>query len=385
MKLLLLLVAALVATGRASSEADTCSGDEAGATSSCGCGKALSRKSTDQLHESEDVPSAAGYANPEKTHEAPENAQLLTLDGGTFLMGNNEPYFPEDGEGPVREVTVGPFMIGKYEVSNRRFADFVAATGYATEAERFGNSFAVEQFISEEIKRNITSSVAAAPWWLPVNGSNWKHPEGPDTNVSDRLDHPVVHVSWNDAVAFCKWSHPHGRLPTEAEWEYASRGGLKGKLFPWGNKLMPKEKHWVNIWQSSIEEKYLKDTNVFKHSFLPIHDAYVFYNSTNTAEDGYPLTAPVDAYMPNKFGLYNTVGNVWEWVSDWHTALHSAEPQTNPKGPASGDNKVKKGGSFMCHQFTCYRYRCAARMPLTPDSSASNVGFRCAADVAQEH
>ncbi|EGD73368.1 SUMF1 protein, partial [Salpingoeca rosetta] len=154
--------------------------------------------------------------------------------------------------------------------------------------------------------------------------------------------------------AFCKWSHPKGRLPTEAEWEFAASGGLKNRTFPWGNKMMPKNRHWMNTWQST---------------------------APNSMEDGYALTAPGTAYPPNKFGLYNTVGNVWEWTNDWFTNRHSAAPAVDPRGPSSGETKVKKGGSYMCHQFTCYRYRIAARMHITPDSSAANVGFRCAADA----
>ena len=141
----------------------------------------------------------------------------------------------------------------------------------------------------------------------------------------------------------------------------------------------------MNTWQSGIEDRFLKNKNVFKHSFLPTEDGHNFFSSLNTASDGWELTAPVDSFKPNGFGLYNTVGNVWEWTNDWNApgADRRSYGLQDPKGPMTGDNKVKKGGSFMCHQFTCYRYRIAARMFITPDSSASNVGFRCAADATE--
>ncbi|EDQ87521.1 uncharacterized protein MONBRDRAFT_33343 [Monosiga brevicollis MX1] len=353
---------------------------------SCGCG-ALNREpsgdpnSDDLSAQAESAHDVDKYAAQANGHgESEEQAALLHLSGGVFTMGSDDGFFPDDGEGPARKVQVSPFLIGAHEVSNARFAAFVAATGYRTEAERFGNSFVVEQFISPRISAQISSAVAAAPWWLPVDGADWAHPEGPDTNISGRADHPAVHISWNDANAFCRWSHPRGRLPTEAEWEFAARGGLEHRLFPWGNKMQPKGEFRMNTWQS--EMKIPTDANVFKHSFLPIHDGHAYYSAKNTAEDGFQLTAPVDSYKPNKFGLYNTVGNVWEWTNDWHTRVHSPDFVVDPRGPPAGDKKVKKGGSFMCNIFTCYRYRNSARMPLTPDSSAANVGFRCAADVS---
>ncbi|XP_061051537.1 formylglycine-generating enzyme isoform X4 [Eubalaena glacialis] len=223
-----------------------------------------------------------------------------------------------------------------------------------TKAEKFGDSFVFEGMLSEQVKSDIQQAVAAAPWWLPVKGANWRHPEGPDSTVLHRPDHPVLHVSWNDAVAYCTWAGK--RLPTEAEWEYSCRGGLQNRLFPWGNKLQPKGQHYANIWQGEF----------------PV---------TNTGEDGFRGTAPVDAFPPNGYGLYNIVGNAWEWTSDWWTIHHSVEETIiNPKGPPSGKDRVKKGGSYMCHKSYCYRYRCAARSQNTPDSSASNLGFRCAAD-----
>ncbi|XP_022104907.1 sulfatase-modifying factor 1-like isoform X2 [Acanthaster planci] len=229
--------------------------------------------------------------------------QMAFLEGGQFTMGTDEPVIYADGESPARIVSLSSFYFDVYETSNTEFELFVNTTGYVTEAERFGDSFVLEGRISEEVKNDITQAVAAAPWWLPVKGADWRHPEGLDTDIKDRMDHPVVHISWNDADEFCQWAGK--RLPTEAEWEYAARGGLKGRLHPWGNKELPKGEHRMNIWQGDF----------------PV---------TNTAEDGYEGTCPVTAFQPNGYGLYNTIGNVWEWTSDWWTTRHSSELQENP-------------------------------------------------------
>lgn len=281
--------------------------------------------------------------------DVPVNDQVL-INGGVFTMGTDNPILPQDGEAPARQVKISDFLMDKFEISNTDYAKFVADTGYVTETERFGDSFVLDILLSEEVKSEITQAVMNSPWWLPVKGASWKHPEGKESTIAERMSHPVVHVSWNDAVEYCRWSGK--RLPTEAEWEYAARTGLKDRLFPWGNNPWPKGGHYMNIWQGE-----------FPYS--------------NTAEDGYVATAPVDSFPPTKFGLYNIVGNVWEWTADWWTLRHSKEFTTDPQGPPSGTDKVKKGGSYMCHEQTCYRYRCAARSSNTPDSSASNLGFRC--------
>uniref|UniRef100_A0A8D0GA61 Formylglycine-generating enzyme n=1 Tax=Sphenodon punctatus TaxID=8508 RepID=A0A8D0GA61_SPHPU len=280
--------------------------------------------------------------------------QMVSIPAGVFTMGTDEPAIQQDGEGPARRVRLSRFYMDRYEVSNAEFEKFVDATGYLTEAEKYGDSFVFEGMLSERVKTEIHQAVAAAPWWLPVKGANWRHPEGPDSDISNRMEHPVLHVSWNDAVAYCVWAGK--RLPTEAEWEYSCRGGLENRLFPWGNKLCPKRQHYANIWQGD-------------------------FPTNNTGEDGFKGTAPVSAFPPNGYGLYNVVGNAWEWTADWWAVHHSAEEMHNPKGPLSGTDKVKKGGSYMCHKSYCYRYRCAARSQNTPDSSASNLGFRCAADT----
>ncbi|KAH9518951.1 Formylglycine-proteinrating enzyme [Bulinus truncatus] len=285
----------------------------------------------------------------------PRTNQMLYIPGGTFTMGTNEPVFIADGEMPARQVTLDAFYFDKYEVSNAEFGRFVEDQKYITEAEKFGNSFVMELYISEETKQKITQMVAAAPWWLPVEGANWQHPEGPDSNITYRMDHPVSHVSWNDALAYCKWAGK--RLPTEAEFEYACKGGKSDRLFPWGNNLNPKGEHWMNIWQGN-------------------------FPNINSGDDGFVGSCPVTAFpAQNKFGLKNIIGNVWEWTQDWWEVKHTPEEKTNPKGPSTGTDKVKKGGSYMCHKSYCYRYRCVARSQNTPDSSAANLGFRCASNV----
>jgi len=286
----------------------------------------------------------------------PKN-DLINLQGGSFIMGTDDSPFPKDGEGPSRTVILHPFAIHQYEVSNGEFREFVTTTGYVTEAEKFGNSFVMDYFVSKEENEKIDQAVAGAKWWLPVSGANWKHPEGKDSNITDRMNHPVVHVSWNDALSFCRWKGM--RLPTEAEWEYACRGGKQNRLFPWGNKFMPHDEYRANIWQGS-------------------------FPTTNTADDGCASTCPVDSFKQNQYGLYNFVGNVWEWTVDWWGTNHDRRPLTDPKGPISGENKVKKGGSYMCSKSFCYRYRCSARSQNSADSSAHNLGFRCAKTIQKE-
>lgn len=281
---------------------------------------------------------------------------MIFLEGGEFLMGTNDSDgFPSDGEGPVRKVVVDPFYIDKYAVTNEQFAQFVEETNYKTEAERFGWSFVFHLFCSEKILRDNPQRVAQVPWWVPVKGAYWNQPEGPGSNIEDRLNHPVVHVSWNDAQAYCEWAGK--RLPTEAEWEFAARGGLEQKKYPWGDELIVNGKHRCNIWQGTFPTK-------------------------NTKRDGYIGTCPVDTYEPNGYGLYNMSGNVWEWCADWFTPkYHLSNENYNPKGAESGTNRSMRGGSYLCHKSYCNRYRLAARSSNTPDSSTGNMGFRCVADA----
>ncbi|XP_042536130.1 formylglycine-generating enzyme [Dipodomys spectabilis] len=347
----------LLACGAAGSEEAGPGAGAAALAGSCGCGtpqrpgaRGGSAAAAHRYSRAANAPPGPG-AGPAPRAAAPP--KMVTIPAGVFMMGTDDPQIKQDGEAPARRVTIDAFYMDAYEVSNAEFEKFVNSTGYLTEAEKFGDSFVFEGMLSEQVKTDIQQAVAAAPWWLPVKGADWRHPEGPDSTVLHRPDHPVLHVSWNDAVAYCAWAGK--RLPTEAEWEYSCRGGLHNRLFPWGNKLQPKGQHYANIWQGEF----------------PV---------TNTGEDGFRGTAPVDTFPPNGYGLYNIVGNVWEWTADWWTVHHSAEDTLNPKGPPSGKDRVKKGGSYMCHKSYCYRYRCAARSQNTPDSSASNLGFRCAAD-----
>ncbi|MGB3681706.1 MAG: formylglycine-generating enzyme family protein [Rubrobacteraceae bacterium] len=278
---------------------------------------------------------------------------MVELEGGTFLMGTDDQGFPADGEGPMWKVSLRPYRIDRHAVSNARFAAFVEATGYVTDAELYGYSFVFGGLLPDDFPE--TRGVAQAPWWRQVFDADWKHPEGPQSSIGDLMDHPAIHVSYNDAMAYCDWAGT--RLPTEAEWEYAARGGLEQKLYPWGDDLTPDGEHRCNIWQGT-------------------------FPSRNTLDDGYLGTAPVDTFPPNGFGLHNVSGNVWEWCADWfHPSFHVRGPRENPAGPPSGRNKVIRGGSYLCHDSYCNRYRVAARSSNSPDASTGNMGFRCVADV----
>jgi sulfatase modifying factor 1 len=276
----------------------------------------------------------------------------ISLTGGTFRMGTDYAQsFAADGEGPIRSVTLQPFQIDTYPVTNSDFAEFVAATNYRTESEIFAWSFVFWMHLPpDRLDELVEDTVAAAPWWCKVPGADWQHPEGPGSSIDTRSNHPVVHVSWNDAAAYAAWA---GRsLPTEAQWEFSARGGLDQKLYPWGDDLTPAGQHRCNIWQGEFPR-------------------------IDTAADGYAGACPVDAFPPNPYGLYSITGNVWEWCADWfHNAFTSA-PTQDPPGPPQGQTKVMKGGSFLCHASYCNRYRVAARTSNTPDSAASNIGFRC--------
>lgn len=263
-----------------------------------------------------------------------------------------------DGEGPVREVEVNPFSIGRTTVTNAQFARFVDATGYQTEAERFGNSFVFHLHLPKKRRERLkkTRAVQGLGWWLAVSGACWRQPEGAGSSIDRRREHPVVHISWNDTSAYCRWIG--GRLPTEAEWELAGRGGLERSVYPWGDEFKVNGKFRANIFQGRFPE-------------------------VDTGEDGFKGTCPAEHFEPNGLGLFNCVGNVWEWCADWFSPdyhVRNPDERVNPKGPPTGERRVQKGGSFLCHDSYCNRYRISARIGNTPDSSGSNVGFRCVRD-----
>ncbi|GAA4856748.1 formylglycine-generating enzyme family protein [Actinomycetospora corticicola] len=278
----------------------------------------------------------------------PPRGQVL-VPGGSFAMGDHHgDGDPADGERPVHRVTLSSFLIDATAVTNAAFARFVKETGYVTDAERWGSSGVFHLAFTGD-RSDVLSSVEGAPWWLAVREACWRRPEGPGSSIGDRANHPVVHVSWNDAQAWCAWAGK--RLPTEAEWEYAARGGLAGARFPWGDEL---GRRWaLNIWQGR-------------------------FPTENTREDGFLTTAPVKTYRPNGHGLWQTVGNVWEWCADRFAAdWYARSPEQDPVGPEEGDARVMRGGSYLCHDSYCNRYRVAARTSNTPESSSGNLGFRC--------
>ena len=252
-------------------------------------------------------------------------------------MGTNDsmPY-----EAPAHEVTVDSFWMDQHEVTAAEFAEFVAAAGYQTDAEEFGWSAVFNRQTGQ---------------WEKVQQVDWQHPDG----LASRLDsnEPVCQVSWSDAAAYAKWAGK--RLPTEAEWEYAARGGLAGSKYSWGDDLRPGGKPAANWWQGHFPDK-------------------------NTGEDGFTGRAPVKSFPPNGYGLYEMAGNVWEWCADWYAAdYYSSSTPDNPIGPASGEERVIRGGSWMCAENFCTNYRVAARSHATPDSGLNNLGFRCVRSEGQ--
>lgn len=312
----------------------------------CGCGcNAPGRSAFLSLGTSGTDPSGRGQA-PTGGHGIAQ----AHVPSGSFMMGDSSgDENPGDGETPRHRVTISAFDIDETSVTNDAFAQFIADTGYRTEAETFGFS-AVFHLALEAEASDVIGPAGGIPWWLGVRGADWAHPGGPLSSIVGMGEHPVTHVSWNDAQAYCAWAGR--RLPTEAEWEYASRGGLPAAKYPWGDDDVAEGGWRANIWQGTFPR-------------------------INTAEDGFLTTAPVRTFAPNGYGLWQTVGNVWEWCADGFDPLtYRRGEAADPFVPPSSGSRVLRGGSYLCHISYCNRYRNSARSSNTPDSSMGNAGFR---------
>ncbi|MFD0790286.1 formylglycine-generating enzyme family protein [Microbacterium insulae] len=312
---------------------------------SCGCGS----PSREQFVDLGTPDPAPRYPSGGASHAI----EQVAVPAGIFTMGDSSGDANSgDGELPRHVVRLAEFTIDATPITNDDFARFVAETGHRTEAEVWGFS-AVFHLAVAAPPRDVMGPAAGTPWWLGVRGADWAHPGGRDSSLDGLGDHPVVHVSWTDADAYCTWAGR--RLPTEAEWEYASRGGLEGATYPWGDDDV-----YAGGWRA----------NIFQGEFP----------ASNTIEDGFLTTAPVRTFAPNGYGLWQTVGNVWEWCHDWFDPrAYTAAPVTDPRGPSHGQARVLRGGSYLCHSSYCNRYRNSARSSNTPDSSMGNAGFRTAA------
>ncbi len=278
---------------------------------------------------------------------------VVEIPGGTALLGTSRPIILPDAEGPVLKKRAKPFLMGKTAVTNAQFAEFVDATAYVTEAERFGWSFVFWLQVAESV--GDTLGVADIEWWRRVDGANWRDINGPGTEEEAwHPDHPVVHVSWNDARDYADWVG--GRLPTELEWEHAARGGLGDARYPWGDRD-PNDRDFFpcNIWQGRFPQK-------------------------NLCHDGHETTAPAKSFEPNGFGLFNMVGNVWEWTREPYK-VRSRKKAARERVAQMRGFKLSKGGSFLCHASYCWRYRIAARTGNSPDSTTTHTGFRMVWDV----
>jgi sulfatase modifying factor 1 len=275
---------------------------------------------------------------------------MVQLRGGPFRMGTDDKDgYAEDGEGPSRCVTVSDFQMAPTPVTNREFREFVRATRYVTQAEALGSSFVFYLLVPASRRLGMRPVSHELLWWLAVEGACWQRPTGPGSSVMELLDHPVVHVSWYDAIAYCQWRGVS--LPTEAQWEYAARAGHVQRRFPWGDALMPHGRVMCHTWQGDF----------------PAHPAPGWA----------PGTLPVRSFEPNDWGLYDMVGHVWEWCADTFSSYyHFRTSDVDPLMTGHGAKKSMRGGSFLCHDSYCNRYRLAARGSNSAQSSSSNVGFR---------
>ena len=308
------------------------------------------------------------------SRETAQKDAMIWIPGGDFLMGSDRHYVEE---APAHRVIVDGFWMDTAPVTNAQFAAFVEATGHVTMAERkpdprdypgaLPHMLRAGSLVFNPTPRPV-SLQDWSQWWSFKFGADWRHPLGPDSSLKGLEDHPVVHVAYPDALAYARWAGKS--LPTEAQWEYAARGGLEGAEFAWGDELTPGGRHMANIWQG----------------------AFPFQNA---AEDGYARTSPVGAYPPNGYGLFDMIGNVWEWTCDWYEPRHPDEALKaccTPRNPRGGreersydplqpsiriPRKVLKGGSHLCAPSYCRRYRPAARHPEPIDTSTGHVGFRC--------
>ena len=306
---------------------------------------------------------------------------MVWIKGGEFLMGSsNEEGRPD--EYPQHSVKVNGFWMDATEVTNAQFKKFVEATGYVTTAEKAPDWEELKQQLPPGTPKPDESAMVAASlvftpaskavsmndvsqWWSWTKGANWTHPQGPGSTIKGKENYPAVHISWDDAQAYCKWAGK--RLPSEAEWEFASRGGLLNKPFGWGTEEVETGKAKANTWQGT-------------------------FPNLNTAKDGFKGLAPVKSFAPNAYGLYDMAGNVWEWCSDWYRPDTYQQLKgiqaVNPKGPSAGfdpdeptvPKRVVRGGSYLCHVSYCSSYRVSARMKTSPDTGLEHTGFRCVAD-----
>ena len=310
---------------------------------------------------------------------------MVYVPGGKFIMGSDDAS-AKDSEGPEHEVEISSFFMDETEVTNAQFAAFVKSTGYVTVAERPIDWQELKKQLPPNTVRPADSMLEAgslvfdpvpgvsnlydiSQWWKWQRGADWLHPYGPESNIDGKENHPVVHIAFEDAQAYANWAGK--RLPTEAEWEYACRGGGKHDEFVWGDELTPEGKFLANFWQGTFPE----------------------YNSRN---DGHIKTAPVKSYPANRFGLYDMIGNVWEWTSDWYRPdahkLCADKPCLDPKGPSASmdprdplsPKRVTKGGSYLCSEEYCSNYRPSARMATSFDSGQEHLGFRCVKEIVSE-